>query len=218
MRDDSDERNRARPRARVPAGFSLRNDTCQPSTAKMGATTSSGVESRSPGFHCIRSHMGETTTRSSGTHFGCPHPAVPCSGFAPLRLRCQPSTPAIPVPGTSSPGSRDLRLGHAPLSPPRFTPPGLARASESEASRERRHASLRSRRIHSARPGQSERKRSESRAPKARRERSSSVLQHHQLQPDRHGLAGPQLRQRRAARAPFEQRAANRLVDAGVPA
>ena len=206
----------------------------------MGATTSSGVESRSPGFHCIRSHMGETTTRSSGTHFGCPHPAVPCSGFAPLRLRCQPSTPTTPVPGTSSPGSRDLRdlSGGCLRQPPlavrprsessacrarvprsiRHVQPRLARASESEASRERRHASLRSRRIHSARPGQSERKRSESRAPKARRERSNSVLQHHQLQPDRHGLAGPQLRQRRAARAPFEQRAANRLVDAGVPA
>jgi hypothetical protein len=70
-----------------------------------------------------------THTRSSGTHFGCPHPAVPCSGFAPLRLRCQPSTPTTLVPGTSSPGSRDLRL---------------------------RHAHLRPRRIHSARPGKSE--------------------------------------------------------------
>jgi hypothetical protein len=60
---------------------------------------------------------------------GCRSPVVPCSGFAPLRLRRQPSTPTIPVPGTSSPGSRDLRL---------------------------RHAHLRPRRIHSARPGQSE--------------------------------------------------------------
>jgi hypothetical protein len=46
--------------------------------------------------------------------------------------------------------------------------PQLARASESEASRERRNACFRPRRIHSARPGQSERKRSESRALKSR--------------------------------------------------
>jgi len=77
----------------------------------------------------VRAHPDSAPLEAVAPMKGCRGPVVPCSGFAPLRLRRQPSTPTIPVPGTSSPGSRDLRL---------------------------RHAHLRPRRIHSARPGQSE--------------------------------------------------------------